>query len=31
MGNGLLNGIQLITEPFVMAALGNKVRDMIGG
>ena len=32
IGNGLLDvGMQVITKPFVMAALGNKVRDMIGG
>ena len=32
IGNGLLDaGMQVITKPFVMAALGNKVREMIGG
>ena len=32
IGNGLLEaGMQVITKPFVMAALGNKVREMIGG
>jgi CheY-like chemotaxis protein len=32
IGNGLLDaGMQVITKPFVMAAVGNKVREMIGG
>jgi CheY-like chemotaxis protein len=32
IGNGLLDpGMQVITKPFVMAALGNKARHMIGG
>jgi CheY-like chemotaxis protein len=32
VGNGLLEpGMQVITKPFVMAALGNKVREMIDG
>jgi PAS domain S-box-containing protein len=32
IGNGLLDtGMEVITKPFVMAALGNKVREMIGG
>ena len=30
IGNGLLDaGMQVIAKPFVMAALGNKVREMI--
>jgi CheY-like chemotaxis protein len=32
IGNGLLDaGMQVITKPFVMAALGNKVREIIDG
>jgi len=32
VGNGLLDaGMQVIAKPFAMAALGNKVRDMIDG
>jgi CheY-like chemotaxis protein len=32
IGNGLLEaGMQVIAKPFAMAALGNKVREMIEG
>jgi hypothetical protein len=32
VGNGHLDaGMQVITEPFVMAALGKKIREMIEG
>jgi CheY-like chemotaxis protein len=32
VGNGLLDvGMQVIAKPFVMTALGNKVREMIEG
>jgi CheY-like chemotaxis protein len=32
VGNGLLDhGMQVIAKPFVMAALANKVRDMMEG
>jgi CheY-like chemotaxis protein len=32
IGNGLLDaGMQVIAKPFAMAALGNKVREMIEG
>jgi hypothetical protein len=29
VGNGLLDAMQVITRPFVIAALANRVRQMI--